>query len=415
MVDVTAVDLFCGAGGLSYGLEATGISVSAGIDIDHACEYPYEANTDGEFLQRDLSVVLNDSEERNRLLNEIRTLYPDEGLRILAGCAPCQPYSHLSNSSETRQKDHDGWGLLEAFREVVSEVDPDIVVMENVPQLRGYDIYDEFRSYFEPNLDAWAETHTTRPESGYHVWDGVVNTVEYGVPQSRKRLLLLASKHGPIDPISPTNSPDTPVTVRRHLTTKSLADIGPGEQSDIDPLHRAAGLSSKNVERLKQSAPGGSWEDWDDDLKAKCHQRASGRKYVSSYGRMEWDEPAPTITTQFYNYGSGRFGHPDYDTENPDLATNRAISLREGALIQTFPRWYKFEEEPGELSNDKLGQLIGNAVPVRLAKVIGGTIQNHLQQTFGSRSENQQLTEVTSQEIDVELKSIPTDIIAPPS
>lgn len=128
-------------------------------------------------------------------------------------------------------------------------------------------------------------------------------------------------------------------------------------------------------------------KDWDDELVTEAHRRKSGQKYMSCYGRMEWDELAPTITTEFYNYGSGRFGYPDYDFENPENSQNRAISFREGALLQTFPMEYEFLDPEDDISRDSLGTLIGNAVPVRLAEVIGESIQKHLEQVDKGRVE----------------------------
>ena len=128
-------------------------------------------------------------------------------------------------------------------------------------------------------------------------------------------------------------------------------------------------MSKINLRRIQQSVPGGSWEDWDDELLLPCHKKDSGNGYKSVYGRMSWDEPSPTITTQFYGYGNGRFGHP---------TQNRAISLREGAILQSFPENYDFSLELGEYNMKKIGTHIGNAVPVKLAEAIGHSIINHL-------------------------------------
>ncbi|MEK7357168.1 MAG: DNA cytosine methyltransferase, partial [Bdellovibrionota bacterium] len=123
--------------------------------------------------------------------------------------------------------------------------------------------------------------------------------------------------------------------------------------------------------RIQHSKPGGSWRDWPDELIAKCHRKKKGRTYPSVYGRMKWDAPSPTITTQFYGFGNGRFGHPEQ---------NRAISLREGSILQTFPRDYVFVKPGDEYRFKVIGRLIGNAVPVRLGEVIGNTIKLHLSQ-----------------------------------
>ena len=148
-----------------------------------------------------------------------------------------------------------------------------------------------------------------------------------------------------------------------------MPQLSAGEIDRRDFLHRASRLSAVNLDRIRFSTPGGTWRDWPEQLVTDCHKQPSGKGYASVYGRMTWDEPAPTMTTQFYGFGNGRFGHPEQD---------RAISLREGAILQSFPPCYKFVE-PGNLVNFKtVGRLIGNAVPVELARAIARAIKRHL-------------------------------------
>lgn len=137
----------------------------------------------------------------------------------------------------------------------------------------------------------------------------------------------------------------------------------------IDSLHRCPKLSKINLERIRQSRPGGTWHDWDKKLLPNCYKKASGKTYSSVYGRMRWDMPSPTITTQFYAYGTGRYGHPEQ---------NRAISLREGAILQTFPKNYKFVKHKETITYKILGRHIGNAVPPKLGEIIGKSIKKHL-------------------------------------
>ena len=136
-----------------------------------------------------------------------------------------------------------------------------------------------------------------------------------------------------------------------------------------NPLHRSRELSDINKKRILQSKPGRTWKDWDEELRLPCHKKPSGESYTTVYGRMTWDDPAPTITTQFNNIGSGRFGHP---------VQHRALSLREGALLQTFPEDYKFIEPDSPITVSRIASYIGNAVPVQLATVIGESIQKHV-------------------------------------
>ena len=196
---------------------------------------------------------------------------------------------------------------------------------------------------------------------------GVVRCANYGVPQTRRRLVLLASRLGDINLIPPTHDRHEFVTVRDSI--QNLDEIKAGDQSTADHLHKSSGLSDKNLERIRSSNPGGTWRDWDAELQAACHSRKSGRSYPSVYGRMQWEEPAPTITTQFHGYGNGRFGHPTQD---------RALSLREGAILQTFPDHYSFVPDGEPVHIAPVARLIGNAVPVQLGRAIGSSIVAHL-------------------------------------
>jgi DNA (cytosine-5)-methyltransferase 1 len=158
-----------------------------------------------------------------------------------------------------------------------------------------------------------------------------------------------------------------PKTVREAIG--KLPAIRQGTAHPKDPLHSAAKLSDLNLKRIRASRPGGTWRDWPKHLIADCHKRDTGYSYPGVYGRMAWDEPAPTLTTQFFGFGSGRFGHPEQD---------RAISLREGAILQGFPRSYSFIPEGAPVHFRVLGRMIGNAVPVTLGEMIGQSISAHL-------------------------------------
>ena len=355
--EICAVDLFCGAGGFTKGLERAGINVIAGVDIDPDCEFPYEANNNAEFYHEDLEQI---AREDPGWVGELFDESAD--VRVIAGGPPCQPYSTLFDSEEPHEKA----GLVTAFADIVNEVQPDIVAMENVYGVRNDEEYKDL-------VDALKK-------AGYHfneVGERGVHCLDYGIPQIRKRWITLASKLGPIeiDPPGRTDVyPESNLTVSDRIG--DLPAIEAGEQDENDPLHRARNLEGKNRERIEISKPGGDWTDWEgegrEDLVADCHRKDSGISYKAPYSRMKDDEPAPTITTQFYNYGSGRFGH--YDTDQ-----NRALSIREGAILQTFPDDYQFVDgdEIDEIGLRKLGQWIGNAVPPKLAEVVGGSILRH--------------------------------------
>ena len=142
----------------------------------------------------------------------------------------------------------------------------------------------------------------------------------------------------------------------------NLPKVDDGEVCEQDSLHRSRKLNNINKQRILNSKPGRTWKDWKEELRLPCHKKSSGESYTTVYGRMTWGDPAPTITTQFMNYGSGRFGHPEQ---------HRALSLREGALLQTFPKNYKFIKPNSPIAVSRIGSYIGNAVPVQLGTVIG--------------------------------------------
>ena len=341
---ISAVDLFCGAGGLTYGLLKQSVNVKAGFDIDPVCRYPFEFNNDVPFVLKDVAKIKSD---------DIKALFKLDEITVIAGCAPCQPFSKYTQGRDTSTDKK--WSMLYEFARIVEEVEPDIVTMENVPQLKRHQVYNDF----EDRLI----------ELGYKVSSSVVYCPDYGIPQTRQRLVLLASKLGPIDLIKPTVKPEKYKTVRQ--TIGNLPKVKAGETHSSDPLHAASALSDTNVKRIKASKPDGSWLDWDKNLVADCHKKSGRKTYRSVYGRMSWDKPSPTMTTQFMGFGNGRFGHPEQ---------NRAISLREGALLQTFPRRYRFTPPGQPLFAKHIARMIGNAVPVKLGEVIGKSIKTHLEQ-----------------------------------
>ena len=340
-----AVDLFCGAGGLSYGMQQAGIAIAAGIDIDPACRHPFSANVQGSFHQKDVTTLTP---------GFVESLFTDSSIRVLAGCAPCQPFSSYTNKHIPRE---DEWQLLSKFGQLVSGIQPEIVTMENVPQVERRPVFQDFLAALD--------------DSDYSYNYQVVQCTRYGVPQRRRRLVLLGSRLGSIDLIPPTYSESELPTAG--ATIRQLDEIRAGEVSASDPLHASSGLSERNLKRIQNSTPGGTWHDWEAELRAGCHTRPSGRTYPGVYGRMEWDKPAPTITTQFNAYGSGRFGHPEQD---------RGLSLREGALLQTFPGDYSFVPPGTPVRIAPLARLIGNAVPVKLGEAIGRSIVAHLEATL---------------------------------
>ncbi|KQT83116.1 DNA cytosine methyltransferase [Aurantimonas sp. Leaf443] len=342
---ISAVDLFCGVGGLTFGLEEAGIDVRLGVDIDSDCKHPITRNTRASFLAKDVSAL--DA-------STITDALSGSDVTLLAGCAPCQPFSTYSRGAKRDGGPRRGrggaedWRLVEKFADLVEAVEPDLVTMENVPPLARQAVFETL----------------VRKLDGYFLDYQIVECSSVGLPQKRKRLVLLASKLGPIS---------VPQFGRARATVRStigaLPPLAAGEVDSEDRLHCASRLSEVNLSRIKASVPGGTWRDWPAGLRAACHVRDTGATFPSVYGRMEWDAPAPTITTQCFGYGNGRFGHPTQD---------RAISLREAAMLQGFPRHYSFIPETEPTSFARLGRLIGNAVPVTLSRAIGDILVDHV-------------------------------------
>jgi DNA (cytosine-5)-methyltransferase 1 len=282
---------------------------------------------------------------------EVKKLFVPGGKRILVGCAPCQPFSTYNQKNE-----NPNWQLLQSFGNLIDCVRPDVVSMENVPRLMTFKKGATFRRFVN-----------TLKKSNYHVVWGTLYGPDFGLAQTRSRLVLMASRLGEITMPKPTHAD-------RHRTVKDeIGNLPPLEHGGVDErdsLHCASRLSPINARRIASAKPGGTWRDWDDDLVADCHKVETGRGYSSVYGRMSWTAPAPTITTQFFGFGNGRFGHPEQD---------RGLSLREGALLQGFPHDYEFVAPSERVQFKKVGRLIGNAVPVNLARAIARTVRSHIE------------------------------------
>jgi DNA (cytosine-5)-methyltransferase 1 len=338
---IIAIDLYCGAGGLSYGLQEAGLKVAAGFDLDPNCEYPFQQNIEAPFLQRDV---------RELTAAHLEALWPKGCVRVLAGCAPCQPFSPHRRGADT--SDEDRWSLLSEFGRLVAEALPTVITMENVPRLAGTEVFTDFIA--------------TLDDLGYFVNWRSCHGPYFGLAQNRRRLVLLASRLGPIE-VPLGNRTGKAPTVREVIG--DLPPIAHGGFDPGDPLHKARHLTDVNLARLRASSPGGTWEEWPEELRAQCHRRRSGATFRNVYARMEWDKPSPTITTLAHNFGTGRFGHPTQD---------RAISLREASMLQGFPRDYAFVRPSDPIYFTSLGRLIGNAVPPPLGRVVGSAIIAHV-------------------------------------
>lgn len=332
---IMAIDFFCGAGGLSHGLRQSGVNVVAGVDIESSCKQTYEANN-GEFVNK--SIVEITGKEINNLFIK-HGFDKNDHYKMLVGCAPCQPYSMIN----TRKKqDDERKTLLDEFRRVINSVKPHFVIMENVARLNEENPYfSKFIRMLEKN--------------GYSYEYIVLNAKDFGVAQNRKRLFLIASRVKNIKPSFSNIKTEKPVLLKDVI--KNLEPISHDGPSRIDPIHHSMRLTDINLKRIRMTPKNGGLRNaWPEYMLTPGH--AKKESFLDNYGRLAWNSLSSTITTKFHQYCSGRFGHPEQD---------RALSLREGALIQTFPKNYKFYG-----NKDEIARQIGNAVPINLARAVGG-------------------------------------------
>ena len=332
---MNAVDFFCGGGGMTKGLRNAGINVLFGLDLNPACQTTYENNNHIPYLNRDISKTTG-----GQLLEEYPALTDNDNL-LLVGCAPCQPFS----SQRHADYEHVAVNLLDEFGRIVEELMPAHVLIENVPGIeqRGASVLTRFLN------------RLTRLEYNYEY--RILNAKNFGVPQNRRRLILVASRLiMPVFPEATHGDGLLPyVTVRD--TIHNYPVLAAGENNKELANHRAAGLSPLNMQRIVATPhDGGGRMDWPPNLMLECHTNGYNG-HTDVYGRMSWNSVSPTLTSKCFSISNGRFGHPEQ---------NRAISLREAAALQSFDDTYVFEG-----SIQEVGKQIGNAVPVLLAQRIG--------------------------------------------
>jgi DNA (cytosine-5)-methyltransferase 1 len=341
--NIHAVDFFCSGGGMTCGLTQAGIDVIAGIDFDIACKETYEKNNPkSKFILADVFKLKEED-----LAKELKLKKNDNDL-VLIGCSPCQFWSIIRTDKTKSAKSKN---LLIEFQRFVDYFNPGYVLVENVPGIlakKDKSGLDKFVSNLE--------------DKGYKVHYEVVNMSDFGVPQNRRRFSLIATRVSKKLALTRKNKV-RPVLKTVLGTENGFPKVLPGHIDETSFSHTVAGLTQKNLDRLKKTPKnGGSWLDWasDKNLQRKSYR---GQGFKDNYGRMSWDKPAPTITTKFFSISNGRFAHPE---------ENRAISIREGATIQTFPKNYVFYAT--SLANQ--AKMIGNAVPPKFAKELGKVILN---------------------------------------
>jgi DNA (cytosine-5)-methyltransferase 1 len=337
-----AVDFFCSGGGMTYGLSQAGVKVLGGIDIDIACKETYEINNPSSRF-----ILADAFELKEKELQNILGLKENDDNLILVGCSPCQYWSIIRTDKTKSSKSKN---LLLEFKRFVDYFRPGYVLVENVPGILTHKKTSGLECFV-----------TSLENNGYKVHYDIVNMNDYGIPQSRRRFSLLATRLQD-KPIFPVADKKCKPTVREFLgITKGFIKINHGHRDSTEFNHSTARLIDKNVKRLKKTPHnGGSWLDWANDKELKrLHYQGNG--FVDNYGRISWDKPAPTITTKFISISNGRFAHPEED---------RGLSIREGATLQTFPKDYKFPAKSLNVS----AKIIGNAVPPLFAKGLAETI-----------------------------------------
>lgn len=345
---VKVFDFFSGCGGASQGFQDAGMKIAFGLDWDADAKCSFQLNFPAAtFMAKDIRHV--EEQIIYELVNHSRP-HPI----LFCGCAPCQPFSK-QNTIRPQSSEDERFPLILEFLRFIERCKPDIVFVENVPGIQNVCPESEPINEFLQGLE----------RAGYvNPAYGSVPLRRYGVPQSRSRFLLLASRHGAVNLPPETHGPGTAnpefETVRDWIS--DLPRIAAGEKHPLIADHRAARLSPLNIKRIRATPEGGGHRDWPEHLRLSCHRKSGG--YTDVYGRMSWDRPASGLTTRCISYSNGRFGHPDQD---------RAISVREAACLQTFPMDFSFS---GSLNS--MARQIGNAVPVRLTKTVGLHVRNHL-------------------------------------
>ncbi|MDR5874639.1 DNA cytosine methyltransferase [Vreelandella gomseomensis] len=335
-----AIDFFSGCGGTSLGLLNSGIQPVLGIDIDpDACRSYNDNITGSEALCSDIRAL-----EPIDIASYLETNEPI----LFCGCAPCQPFS---NQNKQFSKDDPRAGLLGEFARFITYWHPQYVLIENVPGMQKSAINGQVFKNFQLMLK----------REGYYSTFDLIPAANFGVPQTRKRLVLVASKTPDYNLPQPTHGKNRQSFSVVRDWISDLPPLSAGEKDKHDPDHHAAKLSELNLKRISITPEGRGRETWPESLQLKCHKSYKGHTDV--YGRLSWEKPASGLTTRCISYSNGRFGHP---------VQNRGISLREAACLQTFPRDFRFV---GNMASR--ARQIGNAVPPLMSQALARSILNH--------------------------------------
>ncbi|MDD9973274.1 MAG: DNA cytosine methyltransferase [Candidatus Poribacteria bacterium] len=339
-------DFFSGCGGASKGFEIAGLTPVFALDFDKGAASTFKANFS--------NVVFSESDITSFNTTELDKLFFSSDKTLFSGCAPCQPFTK-QKTIKPDSKNDSRRSLLSRFGELVEKYRPDYVFVENVPGIQCVEENSALKHFI-----------TLLETLKYHKAVGIVESQKYGVPQRRRRLILLACKFADIDLPQPTHGPaiGKPYSTVRDWIAH-LPPIEAGEVHPTIPNHRAANLSRLNLQRIKATPPEGSRINWPEELQLTCHKKNGYSGHTDVYGRMRWDNPATCLTTRCISLSNGRYGHPEQ---------HRAISVREAAILQTFPDDFKFF---GSLHSQ--ARQIGNAIPVLLAQILGRHFLDHME------------------------------------
>ncbi len=339
-----AIDLFSGCGGMTEGLIKAGFQVRAAVEIDKYASQVYRANHNKH------GVVMFEEDIRSLNSNNILKILSGEPLHLLAGCPPCQGFSSLRRKNKKRSSKDNRNSLILEYLRMIEELQPITIMMENVP---GIENYTHFKKVF-----------SKLKKLGYNPKYSIVNVASYGVPQRRKRLVLLGSLLGEV------NIPQGNSNLR--TVRDFIGDLESVEKTH-DSVHKRYPRHSEEVMKRIRLTPhnGGSRKDLPDEYTLECHKQ-DGIGFNDVYGRLKWDDVSSTITGGCLNPSKGRFLHPEED---------RSITAREAALLQTFSRDYVF---PDEIPLSKIALMIGNALPPLLCELQSASLLPGLDEKFMS-------------------------------
>lgn len=337
-----AIDLFSGCGGLTEGMHQADFKTEVAFEIDEIASKAYKLN------HPETNIITKDI--RQVSIKEVKEKLNGKTIHLLAGCPPCQGFSAIRRLNRITPIEDERNNLIMEYVRLVKALRPYTIMMENVPGLVQYDLFKKAVKILTKELD-------------YNIDYKVLNVKDYGVPQSRRRLVLVGSRLGKITVAEPTNDKQT---------VRSTIESLPLPENSTDPVHKVFPLHKPHIQKRIEMTPknGGSRKDLPKEFSLKCHE-AENVGFNDVYGRLRWDDCSTTITGGCLNPSKGRFLHPEQ---------NRNISAREAALLQSFPIDYKF---PVDIPKTNLALMIGNALPPKFSYYQSKNINLHLQQYLG--------------------------------